>query len=437
MNARAPAPARSETTPAPLFRAEAVAEQQDRWLGTVLVVPKLSHTLQTIVVTLLVAGILGLLAFGQYTRKARLSGFLVPETGLIEIVAAQGGTLTALPVREGQDVAAGTRLAVLSGERRSEALGATQEEVVRSLRERRDSLVAERERHQALVQVHAEAKATRLAALRREVLDVEAEAELIRAQQALAESMAARLRDLRARGLTTEAALYDAEKDLLDEGLALQQLARQRNALARDIREIEASLREAPLLADQKRAEIARAIAAVDQDIAEAEAQREFVVTAPQAGTVTALRASVGGTVPPGSALMTLVPAGTRLQAELYGPSSAIGFVRAGQRVLLRYEAYPHQKFGAYEGTVASVSRAPVAQAESPDRPAVADGARVASDALYRVTVTLAAQTARAYGEIAPLQPGMQLQADVLIETRRLYEWILDPLYSLTGRGDA
>ena len=80
---------------------------------------------------------------------------------------------------------------------------------------------------------------------------------------------------------------------------------------------------------------------------------------------------------------------------------------------------------------------APVAQAESPDRPAVADGARVASDALYRVTVTLAAQTARAYGEIAPLQPGMQLQADVLIETRRLYEWILDPLYSLTGRGDA
>lgn len=437
MNAPAPAPGRSETTPAPLFRAEAVAEQQDRWLGTVLVVPKLSRTLQTIVVTLLVAGILGLLAFGQYTRKARLSGFLVPETGLIEIVAAQGGTLTALPVREGQDVAAGTRLAVLSGERRSEALGATQEEVVRSLRERRDSLVAERERHQALVQVHAEAKATRLAALRREVLDVEAEAELIRAQQALAETMAARLRDLRARGLTTEAALYDAEKDLLDEGLALQQLARQRNALARDIREIEASLREAPLLADQKRAEIARAIAAVDQDIAEAEAQREFVVTAPQAGTVTALRASVGGTVPPGSALMTLVPAGTRLQAELYGPSSAIGFVRAGQRVLLRYEAYPHQKFGAYEGTVASVSRAPLAQAESPYRPAVAAGARVASDALYRVTVTLAAQTARAYGEVAPLQPGMQLQADVLIATRRLYEWILDPLYSLTGRGDA
>jgi membrane fusion protein len=420
-----------------LFRAEAVAEHQDRWLGTVLVVPKLSHTVQTIVVTLLVAGILGLLAFGQYTRKARLGGFLVPETGLIEIVAAQGGTLTALPVREGQDIAAGTLLAVLSGERRSEALGATQEEVVRSLRERRDSLVAERERHGGLAQIQAEAKAARVVALRREVLDVEAEAELIRAQQTLAETMAKRLRDLRARGLTTESALYDAEKDLLDEGLALQQLARQRNALARDIREIEASLREAPLLADQKRAEIGRAIAAVDQDIAEAEAQREFVVTAPQPGTVTALRASVGGTLPPGSAMMTLVPAGTRLQAELYGPSSAIGFVRTGQRVLLRYEAYPHQKFGTYEGIVASVSRAPVAPVESLERPGLGTGAEMASDALYRVTVTLASQTARAYGEIAPLQPGMQLQADVLIETRRLYEWILDPLYSLNGRGNA
>lgn len=53
------------------------------------------------------------------------------------------------------------------------------------------------------------------------------------------------------------------------------------------------------------------------------------------------------------------------------------------------------------------------------------------------MTVALEAQTANAYGAQAPLQPGMTLEADVLIETRRIYEWVLDPLHALTGRTGA
>ena len=130
---------------------------------------------------------------------------------------------------------------------------------------------------------------------------------------------------------------------------------------------------------------------------------------------------------------MTLVPAGSRLEARLYGPSRAIGFVRPGQRVLLRYEAFPHQKFGQYEGVVRSVSRSTVGPAELSGQGAPLPGL-VPGEPVYRVTVELAAQTATAYGEAVPLQPGMQLEADVLIETRRLYQWVLDPLHSLTGR---
>ena len=119
--------------PGDLFRPEAVAEQQDRWLGTVLLVPKVSHTVYTSFTALVVAGVLGLFAFGEYTRKARIGGWLAPEQGLIQIVAPQPGVLTRLHAQEGLEVAAGTPLAVLSAERQSEALGATQGEVVRQL----------------------------------------------------------------------------------------------------------------------------------------------------------------------------------------------------------------------------------------------------------------------------------------------------------------
>jgi membrane fusion protein len=131
---------------------------------------------------------------------------------------------------------------------------------------------------------------------------------------------------------------------------------------------------------------------------------------------------------------MTLVPAGAELEARLHGPSRAIGFVRPGQRVRLRYEAFPYQKFGQYEGAVKSVSRSTVGPAELGG----SDGAQpgpVPGEPVYRVTVELARQTATAYGEEVPLQPGMRLEADVLIETRRVYRWVLDPLYSLTGGG--
>jgi hypothetical protein len=44
------------------------------------------------------------------------------------------------------------------------------------------------------------------------------------------------------------------------------------------------------------------------------------------------------------------------LQAEIYIPSRAIGFVKPGQEVRLLYDAFPYQRFGAYRGRVVAAS---------------------------------------------------------------------------------
>lgn len=430
----------SERSPEePLFRPEAVAEQQDRWLGAVLLAPRMSHTVYTGIATVLVAGVIGVFSFGEYTQKARVSGWLAPEQGLIQIVAPQAGVLTQVQAHEGLEVKAGTALAVLSAERRSGAVGATQVEVLRALRARRDSLLFERERRRALFAQQAAAQTSRLEVMAVEARDLDKEFGLQRARLALAEAAAERQRALHRRDLVTEPNVREAEAEALDQALSLQALERQRIALARARLEIEAAQDEAPLREELELAEIDRAAAALEQDLAEAEAQREMVIAAPQPGTITALRVAAGGGVNPAEPLMTLVPEGAPLEARLYGPSRSIGFVRPGQAVVLRYEAYPHQKFGLYQGVVKSVSRATVSAAELAEHSAAAGLTSMAGagEPVYRVTVELASQSATAYGEPAPLQPGMTLQADVLIETRRIYEWVLDPLYSLTGRNAA
>jgi membrane fusion protein len=421
----------------PLFRPEAMAEQQQRWLGTVLLVPRPSWTLIVVLLGVLVAGIVGLLVFGEYTRKARLTGLLSPERELIQVVAPLSGVLIQVNAQEGLEVAAGTVLAVLSAERRSEAVGATQGEVLRALRARRDSLIAERESYRALFAAQVAAQAARLAVIDAELAEMEREFELQRVRVGLADTALARQRELRERDLVVEQDLRESEEGALDQRLALHTLERQRTTLERSRLELAAERDEAPLREGLQLADIDRQVAQIDQELAEAEAAREVVIAAPQAGTLTALRVAAGGGVAASEPLMTLVPAGAQLEARLYGPSRAIGFVRPGQRVLLRYDAYPHQKFGHYSGTVTAVSRATVSQGELAGMSAGAAGVGLAvegDDPVYRVTVALDAQTATAYGAPAPLQPGMTLQADVLIETRRIWDWVFDPLHALAGR---
>lgn len=56
------------------------------------------------------------------------------------------------------------------------------------------------------------------------------------------------------------------------------------------------------------------------------------------------------------------------------------------------------------------------------------------NQSLYRVFVSLDHQDVLAYGNREPLRPGMQLEADIMGERRKLYEWLLEPLYSVTGK---
>ena len=418
----------------PLFRPEAMAQQQDRWLGSVLLLPRISHSLWTGAAAVMVGGLILLIGLGEYTRKVPLTGSLAPEHGLLQIVAPQAGVLAQLAAQEGQDVAKGATLAVLSTERRSEAVGETQAEILRALRLRRDSLLAERQSHVALYDGQAASHRARLEVTQSELVSLGVEFDLLGDRSAMAQRSAARQRDLRQRGLATEDDLRRAEETASDQIIALQALERTRASLLRSKVELESEIAERPLRRQLQLAEMDRAIAQIEQELAEAEAARVTVIQAPQAGTITALRASAGNGIAAAQPLMTLIPAGTALEARLYGPSRDIGFVRPGQRVLIRYDAFPYQKFGYYEGTVRSVSRATVGTAELAETALGALAATGAADEpVYRITVALAAQNATAYGAPAALQPGMTLRADVHIERRRLWQWVLDPLYSLTG----
>jgi membrane fusion protein len=168
----------------------------------------------------------------------------------------------------------------------------------------------------------------------------------------------------------------------------------------------------------------------IDQKLASSEVHRLIEIRAPNDGVITAILAHPGQTVGAGAPMLKIVPRDSPLQAELLAPSSAVGFVHEGERVLLRYSAFPYQKFGEYWGTVVSVSRAAL-NAEEVKTLLAGAAPSSRSGPFYRVVVSPDSQKVSIYGEERTLPAGMQVQAYALLERRRLYEWALAPLYDI------
>ncbi len=414
-----------------LFRREVIEHRQAEWLGGI----QLTRPLSIWVISGLSLGVVACVAtflfLGEYTRKARVTGLLVPDRGVIRLVTPQPATVMESHAVEGRAVRAGDVLYVLSVEQATLG-GNTQSAVLDSLKARERSLQGAAAQQIALERERLSSLDRQVEAMRSELGQMDSELQLQAQRLALAQQSQARLESLRGENFVSAAQVQTKAEEVLGLKAHTQGLQRQRAALLREIAELQARRRELPLQAKAQQGTIERDMAELAQQSAENEARRRIVVRAPQDGIVSGVVAQPGQAVVPATALASLLPANARLQAHLFAPSSSVGFVHADQAVQLRYQAFPYQKFGVQSGQVVQVSRSPLQAAELGVASAGPTG--LPTEPMYRITVDLGQQTIDAYGQAQPLVPGMQLEADVMLDRRRLIEWIFEPVLSVARR---
>ncbi|MET0207973.1 MAG: HlyD family efflux transporter periplasmic adaptor subunit [Burkholderiaceae bacterium] len=411
-----------------LFRAEAQASQAQAWLGSVQLHRPATLRWLSVLALCGVTAVGVFLFTSEYTRKARVNGLLVPERGVMRLSVPQSATVLTRPVQDGQQVREGDVLFVLS----LDSTNPTGDGLSRTLRDRERSLGAAQAQQRELAQSQAASLKARLATLDSTLQQADAELRLHAERETLSQQSLGRLESLAKDQFVSSAQVQNKREELLGLQDQRQALARERENLQREALSLQAELHALPLKAEVQQGELARDIAALQAQGLETEARRRLVVRAPSDGQMSTVLAEPGQAVQAGTQLASLLPAHTPLQAHLYAPSSAVGFLRPHQAVLLRYQAFPYQKFGQQEGQVLQVSRTPLqavelAQLGLPS--AMAQG-----EPMYRITVQLQRQSVAAYGQDQTLSPGMLLEADVLLERRRLIEWIFEPLLSLAQR---
>jgi membrane fusion protein len=229
--------------------------------------------------------------------------------------------------------------------------------------------------------------------------------------------------------LVAEREQRQKQQELLQVQLAVKRLQRELETRRTELKTATLDLQRAPDDTAYRIAELNQNIARLQQQMIEVKAGRSTAIRAPVAGRVVTLLAEQGNEAQPERPVLKILPRGSQLEAELYVPPSAIGFVAEGHQVRIKYRAFPYQRFGTYAGRITHISDTSIAPGELITPVAI-------NQSVYRIRVALQKQHIDAYGqsESHPLLPGMLVDAELLGSRLRIIEWLLEPIILVKGR---
>lgn len=414
---------------APLFRPE-VAERTWELLASRGLMPKAPTFTLAIIALLLVAfaGFGAFLARGVIPRVETASGYLEPASGVARVRAPRQGIVGTIHVKDGQSVARGDVLVTLQSGQTTESGETAEAEIATQLRSQRSDLEAQLVRE-------ADWRANEERRLKATVDELVHDLDLLernietqQKQAGLAQIQAERIRELVARGTVSLDELQRREIAALGQRLAVQTSERELAGKRAQLVQARIALEQLPTVASERQRTLREALANVQQRLIELEARRAVVVRAPAGGRVAAIPALAGAAVESGALIATIVPEGAALHARVFVPTRAIAKIHDGQKVSIRYEAFPYQKYGTFKGRVLGVSDSVLLPQEvekiSPLR--LSEPAYVLEVAIERQTVMLGEERQ------GLLRPDMILTAIIEVDRKPLLTWVADSVFGVS-----
>jgi len=416
-----------------LFRQEALNATKTKWMGNIVLSRPISFAFLTVFSLCIGISILSFIIWGSYTKRSTVQGQLVPENGLIQVYSNQQGIIVEKNVYEGKLVQKGDILYILSTTNYGETgdISAALKEQTRiketsiasqivRLRELNlNEKVLEKNKKQSL-KANLE-KINSLINNQKKRIDLAKENEL-RYEKALQDGAVSNEDfEKKKNEFFTEISQYKSlqrEKITLEQQLDAQliTIANLDNKQENEIKQLERLLSENT------------------QELIETQLREKIIIQASTSGVISTINAEVGQFTDLSKPLVTILPENTILVAQLYVPSRAVGFVEVGDKVLLRYQGYPYQKFGHAKAEILSVAKTALAIQDLKTIGTISPEQQANNEPIYLIRAKLDIQTIKAYGRDIPLRVGMALEGDIMQEKRKLYEWAIEPLFTVTGK---
>jgi membrane fusion protein len=401
----------------PLFRQEVIEAGRDRLAGTVVAATPPKSRIYAALLMLVFLALVLILVFGQHAAREQARGVVSYDAGIARVYPNAPAEIRQVHVRTGAFVNAGDPLVTISLAQGRGGIGSQLGELARQDAE----LARQLDLASQLGSAETQALDRQRASLTAAIGSLERQRSFASGQIGLAEAAVRRAARLAAEGAGSQRQVEEnraavlarrAEVESINERVINQQEA---------LRAIDAQILQRRIASTQSGSQLAAQRAALAEQRAALVRTDQLTLTAPVAGEVGDVSVQVGQRARPETSLVTIVPRGSRIEVWLYAPSRAVGFVRPGQEVRLQFDAFPYEKYGAGRGTVTAVSRVPI-------EASAIDPALDVKEPVFRIRVRIDAVAPRVAGAESRLRPGMTLTANLVLERRRLWEVLFNPI---------
>ena len=421
-----------------LFRQEAINYQKAKWMGKALLIKGYSawfvFLLSIVFIIVLVLAVI----FGTYTRRINVPGEITTQPRAINLFSTQQGFIITSHVKVGDKVKKGDPIYELDVSQTTQLGNVTQKTI--------ESINNQIKNISEIIETLKKNKQITLNALKQQIDEYNKfhQDSLLLVKNAekgmseMYESMQ-NYADYQRRGLINNEQFNNQRYLYYQQQNSYQLLQNQIIQENLSIIQLNSELVTKIADFDNKISEYQFQLNALQRQLTEVNAKGTLIVSAPSDGRIESLSVTEGQMVKTDDSLAQLIPANTdSYNLVLWAPNESVPYISINDKINIRYEAYPYQRFGQFSGKIMSISNVPASSQEmSTYSSSPLSRNNINYQAYYKVIVSLDKQQMAKFNNKIKLTNGMKADITLFLEKRPIYQWMLSPFYdiqkSITG----
>ncbi|EKL0089833.1 HlyD family secretion protein [Salmonella enterica] len=414
-----------------MFRQEALDNRKMKWRGRAILLPGMPLWLTMLGSIAFITAFLTFVIAGTYSRRVNVSGEVTTWPRAVNIYSGVQGFIVRQFVHEGQSIKKGDPIYQIdvSKSTRSGVVTDNQRRDIENQLVRVDNIISRLAESKKITLNTMEKQRLQYSDAFRLSSDIIRQAaEGIKIMKNNMENY----RNYQSKGLITQdqltnqvALYYQQQNNLLSLSGQNEQNALQITSLESQIQTQAADFDNRIYQMELQRYELQKEL--VDTDVG-----GEIIIRALSDGKVDSLSVTVGQMVNAGDSLLQVIPENIEnYYLIIWVPNDAVPYISAGDKVNIRYEAFPAEKFGQFSATVKTISRTPASTQEMLTYKGAPQNTLGISVPWYKVIVKPEKQIISYDGKSLPLENGMKAESTLFLEKRRIYQWMLSPFYDM------
>ncbi|MGM7649779.1 HlyD family secretion protein [Serratia marcescens] len=414
-----------------MFRREAIENRARKWRGRAVLLPGIPLWLIVAFCSVFLLSFLTFILSGTYTRRVNVSGEITSYPRAVNISSGFQGFIIKKFVTEGQMVKKGDPIYQIdiSKSTHSGVVSDNQRKDIESQIARIDRIISRLESN----------KTVTLSTLKNQRLQYgkafERSTEILKRAEEGITIMKRNMdnyRSYQTKGLISKDQLINQVSRYYQQQNNLLSLSGQNEQNSLQITNLDNQIQTQAAEFDNRIYQMELQRYDLKKELLNTDLSGEVIIRSLSDGKIDSLSVTVGQMVNVGDSLLQVIPQSiTHYYLVIWVPNEAIPYLTIGDRLNVRYEAFPAEKFGQFSATVEIISKTPASKQEMLTYQGAPRNTQSSAIPYYKVIVKPEKQVITYHNKTMSLENGMKAQSTLFLEERKIFQWMISPFYDM------